>query len=155
MELTMVWTEVTRRQYWRDGLRDASNLTDAEQALSNPSCPPRVGSAVPAPPVCGRWLRPSSISPRPDASGVSCPTRRQKRHMRRFKSARHAQQFLSTHRLIHNHFQLRRHRLSAIEYRTARARLQFLARCGRCSPRGLFLTGLEDAQRQLGDPTSS
>jgi putative transposase len=48
------------------------------------------------------------------------PTRRRERHMRRFKSARHAQQFLSTHSLIHNHFQLRRHRLSAIEYQAAR-----------------------------------
>jgi putative transposase len=40
--------------------------------------------------------------------------------MRRFKSARHAQQFLSTHSPIHNHVQLRRHRLSANEYRSAR-----------------------------------
>ncbi|QRM34311.1 IS6 family transposase [Microvirga sp. VF16] len=48
------------------------------------------------------------------------PTRRQERHMRRFKSAQQAQQFLSTHSPIHNHFQLCRHRLSANEYRTAR-----------------------------------
>lgn len=48
------------------------------------------------------------------------PTRRRGRHMKRFKSAGHAQQFLSTHGPIHNHFQLRRHRLSANEYRTAR-----------------------------------
>ena len=48
------------------------------------------------------------------------PTRRRERHMKQFKSARHAQQFLSTHSSIHNHFQLRRHRLSATEYRTAR-----------------------------------
>jgi putative transposase len=50
------------------------------------------------------------------------PTRRRERHMRRFKSARQAQQFLSIHTPIHNHFQLRRHRLSASEYRTARER---------------------------------
>lgn len=50
------------------------------------------------------------------------PTRRRERHMRRFKSVRHAQRFLSTHSLIHNHFQLRRHVLSASEYRAARAR---------------------------------
>jgi putative transposase len=50
------------------------------------------------------------------------PTRRRECHMRRFKSARHAQQFLATHRSIHNHFQLRRHRLSASEYRAARDR---------------------------------
>ena len=42
--------------------------------------------------------------------------------MRRFKSVRQAQQFLATHTPIHNHFQLRRHRLSASEYRAARDR---------------------------------
>ena len=50
------------------------------------------------------------------------PTRRRERHMRRFKSAGHAQQFLATHTPIHNHFQLRRHHLSASEYRAARDR---------------------------------
>ncbi|WP_114949191.1 IS6 family transposase [Microvirga calopogonii] len=50
------------------------------------------------------------------------PTRRREHHMRRFKSVRHAQQFLATHTPIHNHFQLRRHRLSANEYRAARDR---------------------------------
>ena len=48
------------------------------------------------------------------------PTRRRERHMRRFKSVRHAQQFLSIHTPIHNHFQLCRHRLSVSEYRIAR-----------------------------------
>ena len=48
------------------------------------------------------------------------PTRRRERHMRRFKSVRHAQQFLSTHTRIHSHFQPHRHRLSAREYRAAR-----------------------------------
>src|ERR671912_605825 len=32
MEFTMVWTEATRRQYRRDGLRYASNLTYADRA---------------------------------------------------------------------------------------------------------------------------
>ena len=50
------------------------------------------------------------------------PTRRQERQMQRFKSARHAQRFLSTHGRIHNHFQLRRHRLTAIQHRAARDR---------------------------------
>jgi putative transposase len=50
------------------------------------------------------------------------PTRRRERHMRRFKSAGQAQQFLATHTPIHNHFQLRRHCLSANEYRAARDR---------------------------------
>jgi putative transposase len=48
------------------------------------------------------------------------PTRRRERQMQRFKSARHAQRFLSIHGRIHNHFQLRRHRLSAPDYRAAR-----------------------------------
>ena len=48
------------------------------------------------------------------------PTRRRERQMRRFMSARHAQLFLSTHARIHNHFQLRRHRLTADQHRAAR-----------------------------------
>ena len=48
------------------------------------------------------------------------PTRRRERQMRRFKSARHAQRFLSAHSRIHNHFQLRRHRLTVTEHRAAR-----------------------------------
>ena len=52
---------------------------------------------------------------------VSLPsTRRRERQMQRFKSARHAQQFLSAHARIHNHFQLRRHRLTTLEHRAAR-----------------------------------
>jgi transposase len=39
MEVTMPWTEATRRQYRRDGLRYASNLTDAEWALIQPFMP--------------------------------------------------------------------------------------------------------------------
>jgi putative transposase len=48
------------------------------------------------------------------------PTRRRERQMQRFKSARHAQRFLSNHSRIHNHFQLRRHRLSASKHRQVR-----------------------------------
>ena len=48
------------------------------------------------------------------------PTRRPERQMKRFKSARHAQRFLSTHDQINNLFHLRRHRLSAARYRAAR-----------------------------------
>jgi putative transposase len=48
------------------------------------------------------------------------PTRRRERQMRRFSSARHAQRFLSTHARIQNHFQLRRHRLTAVQHRAAR-----------------------------------
>ena len=50
------------------------------------------------------------------------PTRRRERHMQRFKSARHAQRFLSNHGQIHNLFQLRRHLLTANDHRTARDR---------------------------------
>ena len=42
--------------------------------------------------------------------------------MKRFKSARQAQRFLSTHDQIGNLFHLRRGHLSASEYRAARAR---------------------------------
>ena len=48
------------------------------------------------------------------------PTRRRERQMQRFKSARHAQRFLSTHARIHSHFQLRRHCLAAAQHRAAR-----------------------------------
>ncbi len=48
------------------------------------------------------------------------PTRRRERQMQRFKSARHAQRFLSSHSRIYNHVQLRRHRLSATDHRSAR-----------------------------------
>ena len=48
------------------------------------------------------------------------PTRRRERQMQRFKSARHAQRFLSVHSRIHNHFQFRRHRLTADQHRAAR-----------------------------------
>jgi putative transposase len=66
------------------------------------------------------------------------PTRRRERHMRRFKSARQAQQFLSIHTPIHNHFQLRRHRLSASGYRAARDR----AFATWCDATGIALVGL-------------
>lgn len=36
----MAWTEITRRQYRRDGLRYASDLTDAEWELLRPLMPP-------------------------------------------------------------------------------------------------------------------
>jgi transposase len=41
----MAWTEITRRQYRREDQRYASDLTDAEWALIEPSMPPpsRIG----------------------------------------------------------------------------------------------------------------
>ena len=48
------------------------------------------------------------------------PIRRRERQMQRFKSARHAQRFLSAHDRIHSHFQLRRHRLTANQHLAAR-----------------------------------
>jgi len=56
-----------------------------------------------------------------NTAGVSHqPTRQRERQMQRFKSARHAQRFLSAHSRIHNHFQLRRNCLTASDHRAAR-----------------------------------
>ncbi len=49
------------------------------------------------------------------------PTRQRERTMRCFKSAGHAQRFLSTYGPIREHFCPRRHRLKAAEYRRERA----------------------------------
>ena len=46
------------------------------------------------------------------------PTRRRERAMKRFKSLRHAQRFLSAFSGISAHFRPRRHLLSATEWRT-------------------------------------
>jgi transposase len=45
-ELIVAWTEITRRKYRRDGLRYASDTTDAEWAVIEPHMPP--------PAQCGR-----------------------------------------------------------------------------------------------------
>ena len=50
------------------------------------------------------------------------PTRRRDWQMKRFKSPRQAQRFLSAHDQIANLFHLRRDHVSASEYRAARAR---------------------------------
>ncbi|QCG94668.1 IS6 family transposase [Azospirillum sp. TSA2s] len=49
------------------------------------------------------------------------PTRRRERQMKRFKSPRQVQRFLSIHDPINNLVHLRRYRRPAAEYRTARA----------------------------------
>ena len=49
------------------------------------------------------------------------PTRRRERQMKRFKSARQAQRFLSAHDQINNLFLLPSHRMPATDYRAARA----------------------------------
>ena len=48
------------------------------------------------------------------------PTRRRERQMKRFKSARHAQRFLSAHDQINNLFLLPRHLMPATDYRAER-----------------------------------
>src|SRR5271169_3182453 len=48
------------------------------------------------------------------------PTRRRERKMQRFKSARSAQKFLSTHAAIFNTFNVQRHLTSAQTHRTLR-----------------------------------
>src|SRR5215217_8227033 len=50
------------------------------------------------------------------------PPRRRERQMKRFKSPRQAQRFLSSHDQINNLFHLRRDHVTASEYRAARAR---------------------------------
>jgi putative transposase len=50
------------------------------------------------------------------------PTRRRERQMQRFKSAEQAQRFLSAHGMIYGHFRLRRHLMTASEYRRARTK---------------------------------
>ena len=49
------------------------------------------------------------------------PTRRRERQMKRFKSPRQAQRFLSAHDQINNLFHLRRDHVTAAQYRAARA----------------------------------
>ena len=50
------------------------------------------------------------------------PTRQRERQMRRFKSMRHAQQFLSSHGAISNLFRLYRHGVKAAHYRYLRGK---------------------------------
>ena len=50
------------------------------------------------------------------------PTRRRERQMKRFKSPRQAQRFLSAHNQLANLFHLRRDHVTADQYRAARAR---------------------------------
>ncbi len=56
------------------------------------------------------------------AENAHQPTRKRERVMQRFKSAGHAQHFLSAFGPIREHFCPRRHRLRAEEYRRERAR---------------------------------
>ena len=50
------------------------------------------------------------------------PTRQRERQMRRFKSAGHAQRFLSVHGLVQNLFRVGRHLLRAVHHRILRTR---------------------------------
>jgi putative transposase len=49
------------------------------------------------------------------------PTRRRERKMQRFKSARSAQKFLSTHAAVYNIFNVQRHLISAQTHCVLRA----------------------------------
>jgi putative transposase len=49
------------------------------------------------------------------------PTRRRERKMQRFKSARSAQKFLSTHAAVYNTFNVQRHLVSTPSHRVLRA----------------------------------
>lgn len=75
------------------------------------------------------------------------PTRRRERQMQRFKSTRHAQRFLSTRSRIHNHFQLRRHRLTATDQPgSPRGGLRCLARHHRSCPARVSPQGIQKRQ---------
>ena len=50
------------------------------------------------------------------------PTRERERQLRRFKSAAHAQRFLSVQGVVRNFFNLSRHRLRSASYRVLRTR---------------------------------
>ncbi len=50
----MAWTKITRRKLRRDGLRYASDLTDAEWALIDPLCRRLHASAARTRRSCGR-----------------------------------------------------------------------------------------------------
>ena len=50
------------------------------------------------------------------------PTRQRERQMRRFKSARHVQRFLSVHGLVQNLFRVERHLLRAVHHHVLRTR---------------------------------
>ena len=50
------------------------------------------------------------------------PTRQRERQMRRFKSAAHAQRFLSVHGPVQNLFRVGRHLLRAVHHRLLRTR---------------------------------
>lgn len=50
------------------------------------------------------------------------PTRQRERQMRRFKSARHAQRFLSLHDAVRNLFRVGRHLLRSSNYQLLRSR---------------------------------
>ena len=50
------------------------------------------------------------------------PTRQRERQMRRFKSVRHAQRFLSVHGLVQNLFRVARHLLRGVDHRLLRMR---------------------------------
>jgi putative transposase len=62
------------------------------------------------------------------------PTRRRERQMQRFKSSEQAQRFLSSHAMIYGHFRPRRHLMTAVQYRRARARAFRIWREETCVP---------------------
>lgn len=80
----MAWTETTRAHYRRDGLRYASDMTDAEWALLRPCCRHHADWAGRGRPICAEWWRRSSIFCRRVVSGARC--RGSFRHIRRFKA---------------------------------------------------------------------
>jgi putative transposase len=60
------------------------------------------------------------------------PTRRREQQMQRFTSPKQAQRFRPSHAMIYGHFRLRRHLMTAIEYRCTRAQACRICRQDTC-----------------------
>ena len=68
----MPWTEITRAQYRRDGLRFSSDMTDAEWKVIARRLPPRRRWVGHAEPICAKWSKQSATCWPPAVSGVLC-----------------------------------------------------------------------------------
>ncbi len=80
----MPWTKITREQYQRNGLRYASDMTDAEWRLIARKLPPRRRLADREKLICAGWSRPFCSFCPAAASGVPC--RGSSRHTRRCRA---------------------------------------------------------------------
>ena len=70
--IAMAWTETTRAKYQREGLRYASDTTDAEWSESNRTSRRPRSAGGRAKPSCATWSMPSSTLPSRAANGAFC-----------------------------------------------------------------------------------